>query len=72
MGEKEKMSEIIKERLRESISKEVKIFLKNGFRYAGKITNTDEEVVEILDRLSDSYKIIRFEDIKDCDVEVGG
>lgn len=63
------MSEIIKERLRESISKEVKIFLHNGFRYVGKLTNTDDKFCEVLDYKTSSYKLIRFQDIKDCEVK---
>ena len=64
------MSEIIKKRVSESVGKEIKIFLYNGFRYAGEITNFDEKYVELLDYKTSSYKIINFEDIKDC--EVGG
>ena len=62
------MNEIIKKRASESIGKEIKIFLLNGFRYAGKITNTDEQYVELLDYRTNSYRIIRFDDIKDCEV----
>lgn len=64
------MSEIIKKRVSESVSKEIKIFLNNGWRYAGKITNCDEKYVEILDYKTSSYKIIDFEDIKDVEVRV--
>lgn len=62
------MSDIIKKRVSESVGKEIKIFLHNGFRYAGKITNTDEKYVELLDYKTSSYKIINFNDIKDCEV----
>ena len=62
------MSDIIKKRVSESVGKEIKIFLHNGFRYAGKITNTDEKYVELLDYKTSSYKIINFDDIKDCEV----
>jgi len=62
------MSDIIKKRVNESVGKEIKIFLHNGFRYAGKITNTDEKYVELLDYKTSSYKIINFNDIKDCEV----
>jgi len=67
-GFKIKMSEIIKKRVSESLSKEIKIFLLNGWRYEGKITNSDDDYVEILDYKTGSYKIIRFEDIKDLEV----
>jgi len=62
------MSDIIKKRVSESLGKEIKIFLNNGWRYAGKITNTDEQYIEIIDYKTSSYKIIKFEDIKDCEV----
>ncbi len=55
------MSDIIKKRVSESLGKEIKIFLNNGWRYAGKITNTDEQYVEIIDYKTSSYKIIKFE-----------
>jgi hypothetical protein len=63
------MSEIIKHRVSESVGKAAKIFLHNGFRYAGKITNFDDKYVEIIDFKSGAYKIIEFCDIKDCEVE---
>jgi len=63
------MSEIIKHRVSESVGKEAKIFLHNGYRYAGKITNFDEKYVEIIDYISGAYKIIEFCNIKDCEVQ---
>lgn len=63
------MSEIIKERLIKSLGKEVKIFLHNGFRYAGKLTNFDDNYIEILDYRSSSYKIIYTNEIKDMEVK---
>lgn len=63
------MSEIIKERLKNSIGSEIKIFLHNGFRYAGKLTNCDEKYVEILDTISSAYKIISIKEIKDIEVK---
>ena len=63
------MSEIVKERLKKSIGKEVKIFLHNNFRYKGKITNCDEKYVEVLDYKTSSYKLIEIEDIKDAEVQ---
>ena len=62
------MSEIIKKRASESIGKETKIFLNNGYRYAGKITNCDDSYIEILDYKSSSYKIISIIDIKDMEI----
>ena len=63
------MSEIIKKRVSESIGKEIKIFLHNGFRFAGKVTNSDEQYIEILDYRSSAYKIIEITDIKDLEVK---
>lgn len=62
------MSEIIKKRVSESIGKEIKIFLHNGYRYAGKIINSDEKYVEILDYKSNSFKIVEIIDISDMEV----
>jgi sRNA-binding regulator protein Hfq len=64
------MSEIIKKRVSESIGKEIKIFLHNGFRFAGKIINCDEKYIEILDYRSRTYKIINISDVKDLEVVV--
>ena len=63
------MSEIIINRAKESIGKEAKVFLKNGFRYFGKITNSDEEWLEILDYKFNSYKLIRFDNILDVEIK---
>jgi sRNA-binding regulator protein Hfq len=52
----------------ESKGKISKIFLINGFRYEGRITNYDEECVEILDFKIKGYKILRYKDIKDIEV----
>lgn len=63
------MSEILNKRLKESVGKDAKIFLNNGWRFTGKITNCDDEYVELLDYKIDGYKLIRIEDIKDCEVK---
>ena len=65
------MSEVIIERLKSSIGKVTTIFLHNGFRYKGRITNCDDKYVEVLDFKTNSYKLIEIVDIKDADVEVG-
>ena len=62
------MSEIIKERVKNSIGKVAKIFLHNGFRYEGKITNSDEQYFEIFDIKSSAYKIIQFSDVNDMEI----
>jgi len=63
------MSELIKKRVSESVGKEAKLFLHNGYRYAGKITNFDDKYIEIIDFRSGAYKIIEFCDIKDMEVQ---
>jgi small nuclear ribonucleoprotein (snRNP)-like protein len=55
--------------MKNSIGKKVKIYLENGFRYAGKLTNCDDGYCEVLDDVSSSYKIIKLTDIKDAEVE---
>jgi len=62
------MSDIIKKRVSESIGKEIKIFLHNGYRYAGKITNCDDKYIELLDYRSGAYKIIDISEVKDLEV----
>jgi len=63
------MSEIIRDRVMNSIGKVAKIFLHNGFRYEGKITNADNEFIELLDFRTNAYKIINLKDIKDMEVK---
>lgn len=63
------MSEIMHERLKKSIGKEIKLFLINDFRYVGKIINCDELYLEILDYRSESFKIILLTEIKDIEVK---
>ena len=64
------MSEIIIERVKNSLGKEVKVYLLNGFRFAGKLTNFDQEHIEILDYISKAYKLILISDIKDLEVKI--
>lgn len=64
------MSEVIKNRLKESVGKDIEVFLHNSFRYFGKLTNFDETYIEILDYKSNSYKILKIEDIKDAEVKI--
>jgi len=66
------MSEIITERLKKSIGKNVIIFLKNGFRFEGKITNCDDSYVEILDIKLKDFKIIEINNISDLNLMKGG
>ena len=63
------MSEIIKKRVSESIGKEIKIFLHNGYRYVGKVTGCDDQYIEILDYKTSAYKIVEISDVKDLEVK---
>jgi len=65
-----KMEDIMKKRLGESKDKIIKIILKsNGWRYRGRLVNFDNKYVEILDFISNNFKIINVEDINDLEVE---
>ena len=66
----DKMSEIIINRVKQSIGKYVTIFLKNGFRYEGKITNCDEDYVEVLEE-KHGLKIIQLIDISEINIPIG-
>ncbi len=63
------MSELIKKRVKESLSKTILVFLNNNFRFEGKLTNYDDDFLEILDYKTNSYKIIKFADIKELEVK---
>jgi sRNA-binding regulator protein Hfq len=63
------MSDVLYKRLSESIGKDVKLFLHNGFKYEGKITNVDEKYVEILDYKSNSYIIKEIIDVRNIEVK---
>lgn len=62
------MSEVIKKRLKESVNSSAKVFLHNGFRYEGKITNCDDKYVELLES-GRGYKIIEIENISEVDIK---
>ena len=61
------MSEILIARLKKSIGNSAKIFLHNGFKFEGKITNCDNKYVELLENRG--YKIIEIIDISDVDIK---
>jgi len=63
------MSEIIKKRVEANIGKVVLIFLNNNFRFEGKLTGCDNDYLEMLDFKSDSYRIIKFSEIKELEVK---
>lgn len=59
------MEDILRKRIRESEGRDGKIILKNNYRYVGKITNTDDKYVEILDYRTNEYHVIEYDSIKD-------
>ena len=60
------MSELLKERLRKSIGKYAKVFLHNGFKFEGKISNCDGKYLELLELKG--YKILELKDIQDVSI----
>ena len=64
------MNEVLQEELKSSVGKEITIFLKNNFRYSGRVLNIDDVFVKINDRkvgilfvrLDDISSIIRRDD----------
>jgi len=64
------VSELAKKRLSASIGKWVKVFLiENNFCYEGKLTGLDNEMIEIINSRNNKFKLIRFSEIKDIEVE---
>lgn len=61
------MSEVIRQRLNESVGGYAKIFLKNGFKFEGKITNLDDKYIELLEPRG--YKILLLEEISDAEIK---
>lgn len=63
------MRELIKESLSVSVGKTVLIFLKNGFRFEGKILGCDHEFVKIHDFKRNSVKLIKINEINEAEVK---
>lgn len=49
-------------------NKNLKVFLKNGFKYEGRLKAICEDFLDILDFKLGTSKIIRIEDIADLEV----
>ena len=65
------MSEIITNRLKKSIDKEIIAILHNGFRFQGILKNFDERFIEIFDFRLQGYKILEIRDISDLSILEG-
>jgi len=61
-------SDVKIESLRKAISKDATLFMQNGFRYSGKLLNSDENYVEILDYKSSKIKVLEIIEIKDFEI----
>jgi len=59
----------MKKRMEESVGKDIKIVLMNNYRYAGKLTNCDDNYLEILDYKSSSYHVFKLDYVKDLEVK---
>jgi len=62
------MDDIKKKRLIESIGKEAKLILRNGYVYKGKLTNYDDVNIEIFDYKTEKYVSCEFENIAHSEV----
>lgn len=63
------MEDILNKRMIESVGKDVKLVLQNGYIYSGKITNCDEKYLEILDSKTQTYHVIDLTNIKDVEIK---
>lgn len=64
------MSELIKKELK--IGKVFLIFLKNGFRYEGRIIDIDNNFVKLFDFKSKSNRLISINSIENIEDRNGG
>lgn len=53
------------------IGKRIKIFLKNGYKYEGKLESCGWGFIQIFDFLTRYSKILRIEDIADAEILEG-
>jgi len=63
------MSQIIIDRLKENVSKEAHIYLKNGFHFFGKISNCDDQYLELFDYKTTDIKLLLIEEIRQVDIK---
>lgn len=66
------MSELLVERLKTSVGKSIIIFLHNNFRFEGKLLNTDNRFIELLDFKSGKIKVVDISEIKELEVAQNG
>lgn len=64
------MEDIKKKRLMNSVGKDVKLVLQNGYIYSGKITGCDNKSLELLDYKTQSYHVFDLDYIKDVEVKI--
>lgn len=64
------MENILMKRISESKDKILKVIIKSsGWKYRGRLVDFDLKYIEILDFVSNNYKIISIDDIRDLEVE---
>ena len=63
------MSEIIKKLVEENKSKVITLWLKNNFKFTGKLINSDETFIEILDHKTNSIRLINIDQISEIKEE---
>jgi len=63
------VSELLVNKLKNSLGLEALIFLLNGFRFESKIINCDGEFVEIYDLKKFKTKFIRVSEIAECELK---
>lgn len=63
------ISKIMIDRLKASIGCNAVLFLHNGFRHEGKITNCDDQYVELLLTKNSKYKVQEINQISDADID---
>lgn len=59
------MSEILHGRLTKNIGRNIKIFLKDNFRFEGELLGYDEKFIEIFDTYKELPIIINIKEIKE-------
>lgn len=59
------MSDIFNKRLKDNIGNDIKIYLKNDFRFEGPLLGCDEKFIEIFDIQKNHSILVLVEEIKE-------
>lgn len=60
-----RISEIFDKRLKDNIGKNIKIYLKNDFRFEGKLLGCDEKFIDIFDIQKNHSILVNIDEIKE-------